>query len=186
MELEKSEIPQNRGDLPKVLLSWFQGLSRLLVARTDNYNYGGGWPRGTQRRAPATVALLFRLHFSTWPGGGQVESEKAQHGHLDVGDSNTEVNRQFGALTRRTRPDLLSRHRYSSHRVLWSVFAPSRQGGAEKVRDSPKWSICQKFCSAGFKAQAAFWSRALTITGGGWPRGTQRRAPATVPLLFRL
>jgi hypothetical protein len=70
-------------DLPKVLLSWFQGLSRLLVARTDNY--GGGWPRGTQRRAPATVALLFRLQFSTWPGGGQVESEKAQHAHLDVG-----------------------------------------------------------------------------------------------------
>ena len=70
-------------DLPKVLLSWFQGLSRLLVARTDNYS--GGWPRGTQRRAPATVALLFRLQFSTWPGGGQVESDRAQHALLDVG-----------------------------------------------------------------------------------------------------
>jgi hypothetical protein len=64
-------------DLPKVLFSWFQGLSRLLVARTDNYR--GGWPRGTQRRDPATVALLFRLWFSTWPGGGQVGSEQAQH-----------------------------------------------------------------------------------------------------------
>ena len=60
---------------------------------------------------------------------------------------------------------MLPRHRNSSNRVLWLVFAPSRQGGAEKAINLPKWSICQKFCSAGFKAAAAFWRRALTMTG---------------------
>jgi hypothetical protein len=132
-------------------LSWFQGLSRLLVARTDNC--GGGWPRRTQRRDPATVVLLFRLWFSTWPGGGAGGERTSATRPFGRGDSNTKVNRQqFGALTRRTRPDLLPRHRKSSNQMLWLVSVPSRQGGAEKVRNPSKGSICQKLCSAGFKA----------------------------------
>jgi hypothetical protein len=148
---ENSQKFPRRADLPNVLFSWFQGLSRLLVARTDNY--GGGWPRGTQRRDRATVALFFVsavvLDLAWWGAGAERESATRPCGRWD---SNTEVNRQFGVLTRHTRPDLLPRHRESSNRVLWSVFAPSRQGGAEKVRNSPEGPICQTFCSAGFKA----------------------------------
>jgi hypothetical protein len=51
------------------------------------------------------------------------------------GDSNTKVNPPSGVLTRRTRPQLLPRHRESSNRVLWLVSVPSRQGGAGKVRN---------------------------------------------------
>jgi hypothetical protein len=108
------------------------------------------------------------LDLAWWGAGGERTSATRPFGR---GDSNTKVNRQFGALTRHTRPDLLPRHRDSSKRVLWLVSVPSRQGGAEKVRNSSKGSICQKFCSAGFKAEAAFWWRALTTTGAVGPAG---------------
>ena len=121
------------------------------------------------------------LDLAWWGAGGERKSATRPSGR---GDSNTEANRQFGGLTRCTRPELLPRHRESSNRVLCLVFAPSRQSRAEQVRNFPKWSICPKCCSAGFEAYAAFWRRALTVTGSAGPVGSSDGILPRLPFCF--
>jgi hypothetical protein len=100
------------------------------------------------------------------------------------GDSNTKVNPPSGVLTRRTRPQLLPRHRESSNRVLWLVSVPSRQGGAGKVRKPPTVADLPWRCSAGCEAAAAFWSRALTTAGAVGPVGPSDGLLPRLPFCF--